>query len=103
MKARLTLKIRPGARQTQFAGRYGEAWKLHVSAPPVDGKANEAIIRFLAKLTGVRQDSVRIVTGFTGSTKIVEIEGVDAETLERAILESNGPPPHTGSPAPPKS
>jgi uncharacterized protein YggU (UPF0235/DUF167 family) len=73
MKARLTLKIRPGARQTQFAGRYGEAWKLHVSAPPVDGKANEAIIRFLAKLAGVRQDSVRIVTGFTGSTKIVDI------------------------------
>ena len=103
MKARLTLKILAGARQTRFAGKYGEAWKLHVSAPPVDGKANEAILRFLAKFAGVRLDSVRIVTGFTGATKIVEIEGIDSEILERAILESNGPPTHTGSAAPPGS
>jgi uncharacterized protein YggU (UPF0235/DUF167 family) len=102
MKARLTLKVRAGARQTQFAGKYGDAWKLHLSAQPVDGQANLAIIRFLAKLAGVRQASVRIVTGFTGTTKIIEIEGIDSEILERAILESNGPPSHTGSAAPPE-
>ena len=79
MKARLTLKVRAGARKTEFAGKYGDAWKLHVAAPPVDGKANEAIIRFLAKLAGVPAAAVRIVSGFTGSTKIVEIEGIDPE------------------------
>jgi uncharacterized protein len=107
MKARLTLKIRAGARRTEFMGRYGDArygdaWKLHVTAPPVDGKANQAIIRFLAGLAGVPAAAVRIVSGFTGSTKIVELEGVDSEHLQRAILESNESPRHTGSTAPPE-
>jgi uncharacterized protein (TIGR00251 family) len=99
MKARLTLKVRAGAGKTQFAGQYGEGWKLHVAAPPVDGKANEAIIRFLAKMAGVPQSSVHIVTGFTGSTKIIEIDGIDPAELHRVILEWNGPRTHSGSPA----
>lgn len=103
MKARLTLKVRPGARRTEFAGRYGEGWKLHVAAPPVDGRANEAIVRFLGELAGVPAARVRIVTGLTGSNKIVEIDGVDSATLERAILESNGHRSDSGSAAPRKA
>ncbi len=103
MKARLTLKVRPGARKTEFAGQYGEGWKLHVAAPPVDGKANQAIVRFLAKLAGVPAAAVRIVAGFTGSTKIVELEGIDSGHLQRAILESHGHPENPGSAAPPKA
>ncbi len=103
MKARLTLKVRAGARKTEFAGKLdggsGEAWKLHVAAPPVDGKANDAIIRFLARLAGVPATAVRIVSGFTGTTKIVEIAGIDSEALDRAILESHGPPSNSGSAA----
>ncbi len=100
MKARLALKVRAGARETAFAGRLGEMWKLHVAAPPVDGKANEAIVRFLARLTGLPGAAVRIVSGFTGTTKIVEIQGIDPESLQRAILESHGPRPNSGSAAP---
>jgi uncharacterized protein (TIGR00251 family) len=103
VKARLTLKIRAGARRTEFSGRHGDAWKLHVSAPPVDGRANEAIVRFLAKLAAVPFAAVRIVSGFTGSTKIVEVDGVDPEYLHRAILESHGPSPNSGSTAPPRA
>jgi uncharacterized protein (TIGR00251 family) len=103
MKARLTLKVRAGAGRTEFAGRHGDAWKLHVSAPPVDGKANEAIIRFLAKLAGVPTAAVRIVSGFTASTKIVELDGIGPANLQRAILESHGPSPDTGSTAPSKA
>lgn len=101
MKTRLSLKIAAGARQTAFAGRFGDAWKLHVAAPPVDGKANEAIVKFLARLLDLPGNSVRIATGLTSSRKTVEIEGISPETLERAILESHGPRPHTGS-APPR-
>lgn len=100
MKTRLALKVKASARRTEFAGRLGDAWKLTVAAPPVDGKANDAIVRFLAKLSGVPASAVRIVTGASASTKTVEIEGVDAESLERVILESHGPRPHTGSPPP---
>jgi uncharacterized protein YggU (UPF0235/DUF167 family) len=89
MKTRLTLKVRAGARQTAFAGKLGEAWKLHVAAPPVDGKANDAIVRFLARLAGVPASSVRVVSGLTGSAKIVELDGVDADRLERVIVGSN--------------
>lgn len=99
MKTRLTLKVRPGARRTAFAGKLGEAWKLQVAAPPVDGKANEAIIRFLSKLAGVPASAVRIVSGFTGSTKIVELDGVESETLDRVIVSSNGLAGNTGSAA----
>jgi hypothetical protein len=86
LKARITLKIRAGARKTAFAGKYGDAWKLHVSAPPVDGKANEAIIRFLSEILNVPAAGIRIVTGFTGSMKIVEVDGIDSPSLERVIL-----------------
>jgi hypothetical protein len=90
MKARLTLKVQSGARKTEFAGRYGDGWKLRVAAPPVDGRANTAIVRFLADLSGLPAASVRIVTGASSSTKIVEIAGVDPSSLDRAILESKG-------------
>ena len=103
MKARVTIKIRAGARKTGFADRLGDAWKLQVAAPPVDGKANEAIVRFLGKLLSVPASSVRIVSGFTAATKIIEIEGIDSGTLERAILESHGPRSNSGSSAPRKA
>ena len=99
MKTRLSLKITAGAPRTQFAGRLGEAWKLRVAAPPVDGKANAAIVKFLAKLIGVRASQVNILTGLTSTTKLVEIEGIDALTLEHAILQSDGSSTHSGSPA----
>jgi uncharacterized protein YggU (UPF0235/DUF167 family) len=107
VKTRLTLKIRAGAPKTGFIAQVGDIWKLHVAAPPVDGKANEAVIRFLAKLAVVPNAAVRIVTGFTSTTKIVEIDGIDGgrfdRLIQRAILESHGPRTHTGSSAPGKS
>jgi uncharacterized protein len=95
-KARITLKIRAGAKRTAFAGKSGDVWKLKVAAPPVDGKANEALMKFLAKLTGRPASAVRIVSGFTSPMKTVEIDGIDWQQLERAILESHGPETDTG-------
>jgi uncharacterized protein YggU (UPF0235/DUF167 family) len=80
--------------------KLADAWKLNVAAAPVEGKANQAIVKFLAKLAQVPASSVRIVSGFTGTTKIVEILGIDSEVLERAILESHGHPSNSGSAAP---
>ncbi len=94
--ARITLKIRAGAKRTAFAGKVGDVWKVQVAAPPVDGKANEALVRFLAKLTGRPVSAARIVSGFASPMKTVDIEGVDSEALDRAILESHGPETHTG-------
>ena len=103
MKARVRLKIRAGAPRTGFAGRYGEGWKLAVAAPPVDGRANEAIVKYVAGVAGVAARAVRIVTGHTGTSKLVEVEGISAGALERAILGSHGPRGNTGGAAAPES
>ncbi len=98
-KTRFTFKVRAGARKTEFAGRYGNAWKFNIAAPAVDGKANEALTTFMAKLFGVRNSCVQIISGQTSPMKIIEIEGVEGAQAERVILESNGLTPNTGSAA----
>ena len=82
--ARLTVKVHPRARRSAVTGRLGEAWKLDLTAPPIEGKANDACVRFLAELVGVPRARVRIVTGLTSRTKVVEIEGVTEEEFGRA-------------------
>ncbi|HWQ52543.1 MAG TPA: DUF167 domain-containing protein [Bryobacteraceae bacterium] len=83
--ARITIKVHPRAKRTRVAGRHGDGWKLDLAAPPVDGKANEACIRFFAELAGVPQARVRIALGLTSRTKVVEIEGVSQEFLESKL------------------
>ena len=82
--ARFTVKVHPRARRSAVTGRLGDAWKLDLTAPPAEGKANEECVRFLAELVGVPRARVRIVTGLTSRTKVVEIEGVTEEEFSRA-------------------
>jgi hypothetical protein len=83
--ARLTVKVHPRARRSALAGRIGNAWKLSLAAPPVDGKANDECVRYLAELAGVPRSRVRIVMGLTSRLKVVEIGGVTQEDLERRL------------------
>ena len=82
--ARFTVKVHPRARRSAVTGRLGDAWKLDLTAPPVEGKANEECVRYLAELVGVPRARVRIVTGLTSRTKVVEIEGITEEEFGRA-------------------
>jgi uncharacterized protein len=82
--ARFTVKVHPRARRSAVTGRLGDAWKLDLTAPPAEGKANEECVRFLAELVGVPRARVRIVTGLTSRTKVVEIEGVTEEDFGKA-------------------
>ena len=86
--ARLTVKVHPRARRSEITGRLGDAWKLSLAAPPVDGKANEECIRFFAGWAGVPRSRVHIVTGLTSRIKVVEIEGVLQDDLERRLSVS---------------
>jgi hypothetical protein len=82
--ARLTVKVHPRARRSALAGRLGDAWKLSLAAPPVDGKANDECVRFFAEFASVPRSRVRIVMGLTSRLKVVEIEGVtEAELASR--------------------
>jgi uncharacterized protein len=84
--ARVAVKVHPRAKGSAVAGRFGDAWKVDLAAPPVDGKANDECVRFFAELAGVPRSRVRIVTGATSRTKVVEIDGIEQEALD-AILQ----------------
>jgi uncharacterized protein len=91
--ARVAVKVHPRARRSAITGRFGDAYKLDLAAPPVEGKANEECLRFFAELTGVPRSRVRILTGLTSRRKVVEIEGITQESLESrlASLIASGP------------
>ena len=80
--ARVTVKVHPRARRSGIAGRFGEAWKLDLAAPPADGKANEECVRWMAEAAGVPRSRVRIVSGATARMKVVEVEGMAQSELE---------------------
>jgi len=83
--ARIAIKVHPRAKRTAITGRLGDAYKLDLKAPPVDGKANDECIRFFAELAGVPRSAVRIVQGAAGRMKVVEIEGVGMAEIERRL------------------
>lgn len=84
--AALAVHVVPRARQTEVAGRHGDAIKIRVAAPPVDGAANAELIRFVAERVGVARGAVTIASGATGRRKTVAVEGITAATLARALL-----------------
>ena len=81
----LTLHIQPGAKKTEVVGLHGEALKIRLAAPPVDGKANAALIDFIAARVGVGKTAVALVSGETSRSKRLRVTGIDAAEL-RACL-----------------
>ena len=67
------------------SGNQGEAVKLAITAPPVDGKANQAVIEFLSELFGVAKSSIVIVSGETGRNKLIAVRGRSAEQVHKAL------------------
>lgn len=74
---RLHLFIQPRSSSNEFVGVHNDLLKFKLTAPPVDGEANEALIAFLAKFFGVAKRDVVLVKGSTGRNKTVDILGVD--------------------------
>lgn len=82
----ITVHVQPGAKTTAIAGRHGEALKIRLSAPPVDGKANAALIDFLARHLGLARSQVTLVTGAAGRHKLLRVAGCEEARL--AALEA---------------
>jgi uncharacterized protein (TIGR00251 family) len=70
----LDLHVQPGASRTEFAGKHGDRVKVRLAAPAHDGKANQALIEFLAEYYGVPRRNVRITAGLKSRQKRVVIE-----------------------------
>jgi len=79
------VRVQPRAARNQVAGLYADALKLRLTAPPVDGEANEACRSFLAGLLKVPRSQVEIVSGHTGRSKMIKVLGISAEKLVKAL------------------
>lgn len=82
------MHIVPRARATAVAGAHGDAVKIRVAAPPVDGAANAELVRFLAAQLNVAAARVTIVGGASGRRKTVAIEGMSAEEIKRRLADA---------------
>lgn len=79
--ARFTVWVQPRAARTEVAGRHGGLMKIRLAAPPVEGAANEELVRFVAEKLGVAKTAVRLVTGHNGRRKTLEVTGVTSTQL----------------------
>ena len=86
----LTLHIQPGAKKTAICGLHGEALKIRLAAPPVDGKANTALISFIAERLGLAKSAIHLKSGQTSRHKVLEINAAPADTRQR-LLPSPAP------------
>lgn len=93
---RIAIRVKPGAKRNAVGGSHGTALVVSVAARPVDGKANEAVVRALASAFGVRRRDITLVTGLTSRDKIVDINGVAAalEARRDELLATRLPLPH---------
>jgi hypothetical protein len=84
----IRVKVHPRAKKNAITGTVGNAVKLALTSPPVDGKANEACIRFFAELFGVPRSAVTIVSGETNRTKIIQIVQISRDKAEMLLSEA---------------
>ena len=90
LSARLRLRVAPGSARSGIVGRYGEAWKVRVSAPPEDGRANDAVLHLLAETLSVPRAAVTLVSGHGARDKIVELTGLDLVEVEQRLSSVAG-------------
>jgi uncharacterized protein (TIGR00251 family) len=80
-----TAKIVPGSSRTAVAGLLGDMVKIKVAAPPEKGKANQALVAFLAERLGVKKNDVTILAGQSNPVKQVQVAGISAQVLAEKL------------------
>jgi uncharacterized protein (TIGR00251 family) len=86
--AQITVRVQARARRDEIVGLRGDAVVVRVTAPPVDGRANRAVCRLIAKRAGVAPSQVAIVRGERSRDKLVRVEGVDPAALRWGLGSS---------------
>jgi uncharacterized protein len=83
--ATFAVKVHPRAKKNAITGEVGDALKLSLTSPPVDGRANEACIEFFAKLLKVSRTSVTIAAGESSRNKVIRVSGMSADELRARL------------------
>jgi uncharacterized protein len=80
-----SVKVQPRAKQNAITGELGDALKVSLTAPPVDGRANQACIEFFANLLNVSRSSVTIASGETSRNKVIRVAGLSADEVRKGL------------------
>ena len=83
--ATFAVRVHPRAKKNAITGEAGDALKLSLTAPPIDGKANQACIEFFAKLLKLPRSSVTIAAGLTSRNKVIRVAGMSAEQVRQLL------------------
>ena len=86
---RFSVRVQPRASRSEVCGEHGDSLKVRLAAPPVDGAANDALISLLAGELDVPRRAIRIISGLASRTKVVQVDGIAADSVER--LAGRGP------------
>ena len=81
--AKLAVIVVPRSSKTEIVGVVGEYLKIRLAAPPVDGKANKELIKYLSKLLRIPKYNIRIITGASGKRKLLGFEGVEQKVIDK--------------------
>ena len=84
-RTRVRLRVSPGSRTAAIGRPHGDAWRVRVTPPAEDGRANAAVVRLLAETFGLPRASVRVVSGHGARDKIVELTGIGPDETERRL------------------
>ncbi len=79
------VRVQPRARRNAIVGKLGDALKIALTAPPVDGRANEACVEFLAELLDIPRSSVTIASGQSSRNKVIRVTGISAADVGRRL------------------
>jgi hypothetical protein len=82
----VSVRVHPGARRSAVSGIHGGAVKISLTTPPVDGRANEALIAFVAELLKIPRARVSLVAGMTGRVKVLRVTGKNAAEVRAALF-----------------
>lgn len=83
--ASFTIRVQPRARRNAITGKFGNALKLALTAPPVDGRANEACLEFFSEALDIPRSSVSIISGQTSRNKVIHVTGITAAELRTRL------------------
>ena len=85
MGVTFAVKVQPRAKKNAILGELGDAVKISLAAPPVDGRANQACVELFAELLNVPRSAVTIVSGETSRRKVVRVAGISAESVRHKL------------------
>jgi uncharacterized protein (TIGR00251 family) len=84
------VKVHPRAKKNAITGELGDALKVSLTSPPIEGRANEACIEFFAKLLKVPRSSVTIASGQTSRNKVIRVLGVTGQHIRDRLIAGGG-------------